>query len=88
MVEAVKGNPDPAPEMIAESLRVAGRLLAPDDNVAGAGYFERSARMLRLVGNLAAASEVERDATDALAVAVRSTAGQLKITRLSSGHGT
>ena len=66
MAEAVTGNPDPTPEMVAELSRVTGKLVAAQDPQAAAGYFERSARIFRLVGDLAAAAEAERDAADAL----------------------
>ena len=79
LAEAVTGNPDPTPEMVAELSRVTGKLVAAQDPQAAAGYFERSVRIFRIVGNLAAAAEAERDAADALVpVAVGPTDAQTR----------
>jgi DNA-binding NtrC family response regulator len=66
MAEAVLANPDPPLEIMAEASRVAGRLAAVDDQAAAFDHFDRAARILHSVGNLAARADIERDAVDSL----------------------
>lgn len=58
---AVNSNPDPSLELMAEQFRVAGRLAVKDDIAGACEHFELSGRILKSIGNLARATEVEQD---------------------------
>ena len=61
MADAVNANTDPPLEIVAETLRIAGRLTAQENSGASVAHFNRALRVLRGAGNLAAVGEVQRD---------------------------
>jgi DNA-binding NtrC family response regulator/tetratricopeptide (TPR) repeat protein len=63
---ALKGDPDPPLELVAEFHRVTGRLYASDDEVTARDHFDRASRIFDNLGNLAAKAEVARDAHETL----------------------
>ena len=62
LVEAVLGNPEPPPELVAEVSRVAGQLVAPHDPATARAHFNRAIRISAATGNVTACRDVERAA--------------------------
>jgi DNA-binding NtrC family response regulator len=62
MAAAVRANPDPPLDMIAEASRVQGCLCRADDPLAARAHFERASRIFGAIGHHAARGDVLRDA--------------------------
>jgi DNA-binding NtrC family response regulator len=56
----------PSTEVLAETARVHGRLVARTAPAVGARHFDRAARLFHALGNVTAANDVARNATDDL----------------------
>ncbi len=66
MAHAVRANPDPPLEMLAEAERIAGRLAAADSHEAAHAHFGRAGRIVQAIGNLTAVTEIARDAAETM----------------------
>jgi DNA-binding NtrC family response regulator len=60
LARAVRANPDPPLDMIAEASRVQGCLARTDDPAAARAHFERAARILAAIGHHSARADVLR----------------------------
>ncbi len=72
VAEVFAANPDPPLYITAEAARVAGGLVAAENAGAGSAQLQRAAELHRGLGNIAAAAEIERAASEA-AMAVGTT---------------
>jgi DNA-binding NtrC family response regulator/tetratricopeptide (TPR) repeat protein len=63
---ALKADPDPPLELVAEFHRIIGRLYAGDNDRAARDHFNRAIRIFDNLGNLAAKADVGRDANETL----------------------
>lgn len=63
-----RDNEDPSPSLIAETLRVAGKAASVDCPNEARSYFDSSARILGIVGNLASKADVERELLQGLPI--------------------
>lgn len=64
VAEVFKANPDLPLEITADAFRVTGTLIAAHDPEAALVQFDRAERILRALGNIAAADEIAREAAD------------------------
>jgi DNA-binding NtrC family response regulator len=58
---ALDHSTDRSLDLIAETYRVGGRIVASEDRVTGASHVDRASRVLRHIGHLSAHVEAERD---------------------------
>ena len=76
MAGAVGDDRDPPIEILAEAMRVTGRLTAGVDRAAAMAHFGRAARVFQAVGNVAAYDEVARNAVETLGEPLRTVDAQ------------
>ena len=66
VADVFRGNTDTSPELMAEAMRVSGRLVSIDSPAAAQQYFHDSIQTLDLLGHSAAKTEVEQDEEESL----------------------
>jgi DNA-binding NtrC family response regulator len=68
---AWRANPEPSPEVLAETARVAGQLTAPENARTALEHFERARVILEHIGNLAGVAEITSDISALRASGIR-----------------